>query len=43
VHDQLPRARSRKSYEKFTIKTAIMNTVHSYTNDQEILDFTAQD
>jgi glyceraldehyde 3-phosphate dehydrogenase len=30
-------------HEKFTIKTAIMNTVHSYTNDQEILDLPHKD
>jgi glyceraldehyde 3-phosphate dehydrogenase len=30
-------------HEKFKITTAIMNTVHSYTNDQEILDLPHKD
>ena len=30
-------------HERFTIKTGIMTTVHSYTNDQEILDLPHKD
>jgi glyceraldehyde 3-phosphate dehydrogenase len=30
-------------HEKFTIKTGIMTTIHSYTNDQEILDLPHKD
>ena len=30
-------------HEKFTIKNALMNTIHSYTNDQQLLDLPHKD
>jgi len=30
-------------HEKFGIKNALMNTIHSYTNDQQLLDFPHKD
>ncbi|HXF42554.1 MAG TPA: type I glyceraldehyde-3-phosphate dehydrogenase [Pyrinomonadaceae bacterium] len=30
-------------HEKFTIKNAMMNTIHSYTNDQQLLDLPHKD
>src|SRR5688500_11745381 len=43
MYHQLP-GTSRKSYrEKFGIKNALMNTIHSYTNDQQLLDLPHKD
>jgi glyceraldehyde 3-phosphate dehydrogenase len=30
-------------HEKFVIKNALMNTIHSYTNDQQLLDLPHKD
>ena len=44
VHDQLPRARSpRCCTETFGIGSGMMTTIHSYTNDQNILDLPHKD
>ena len=44
VHHQLPRRRSRRSCtRRFGIKRGLMTTIHSYTNDQRILDLPHED
>ena len=44
LHDELPRARWRRSSTTlFGIERGLMNTIHTYTNDQRILDVAHKD
>ena len=43
VHDQLPDAGGEGAVESFGIENGLMTTIHSYTNDQRILDLPHKD
>ena len=43
LHDELPGARGEGRPRRFSIKRGLMNTIHSYTNDQRILDVAHKD
>ena len=43
LHDELPRHGRQGAARRFGIRRGYMTTIHSYTNDQNILDFPHKD
>ena len=43
MHDELPGSLREVLMDNFGIKRGYMNTIHSYTNDQKILDLPHKD